>query len=173
MDGIDDLVAPSDRPATAESIQQLRAQIDEGKSIFDKKRWWYRAGTLFLMLLAAALSGATTIILGLNFDQLSPAFVKNSALILSSAVTFIATIQAFYDPRRMWITFNDTLNSFYAIEAAFKYDSARYGKAISQHTIDMHYRNTQAAFAAVNQIWTAARNVVESKPAQSPSKGAA
>jgi hypothetical protein len=141
-------------PRQTKEIEFLRGRLKQSIDFFHRRRDLSRKAAVTTKMLVGILGAATTIALGIkpygfyDQDRLSVA-----ALCFSSAVPVFAAWEAFYDPRWLWVRYNETLGRLYAISDDFEYALAS-GQPLAQEAVDKLYARLQDVLQETNKAWS-------------------
>jgi len=89
------------------------------KSLYDR-RGDNRKKAFRLQIATTVLSSISTIVLGLKIEGREE-HTRIFALIVSSLITVITAIDAFYNHKRLWLTYADSLNAMYSLRYELNY----------------------------------------------------
>ena len=86
------------------------------------QKWAFR-----LKLLTALCSAALPVVLGLKFENVSPSTQHttqhNIALVLGGVVALVATIDAFWGHRQLWVTYTTTATELQNLGCRIAYET--------------------------------------------------
>jgi len=100
-------------------IAWLQQRLSEHKKNFETSRGWYRSKARNLAVIGFILGSSTTILIALqqfdwNYKYINIIF-SVTALLFSASATVISNLEAFFEPRRLWIRYGSTLNGIKAL----------------------------------------------------------
>lgn len=113
---------PDNTSAPARKAKFLSDAIAHQVDSFSKKRKSNRAKAFWSNILSTSFSAFTTILLGLQgIENSNLIIIKNTALIFSACVTVLATWEAFFSHRELWVRYTTTLTNLKAIQSDLAY----------------------------------------------------
>jgi hypothetical protein len=74
------------------------------------------------------------------------------SLNISASVSFFTALEAFFDPRGLWISFNKTLWALHRIKDDLEYKAARQ-EMVSSNELDALYQRLQDLLVEANATW--------------------
>ncbi len=86
----------------SEKVEFLRNELKNLQKSFKQDRNKHKKRSLFLKLSIAFLSAAATVLLGLKTNSDTTVF-QNIALIINASISVIATYEAFFKPKKLWV----------------------------------------------------------------------
>ena len=101
-------------------IDFLKSQIEEAIKALYFRRKNNKSKAFYMQISVTILSSISTIILGLKIDKLEE-FTRISALVISTFITIISGVDAFFNHKRLWVTYADTLNAMYSLRFDLDY----------------------------------------------------
>ena len=137
-------------------IDYLKKQIELAiKGLFTRRNNNKTKAFVFQISITI-LSSISTIILGLNIPELKE-FTRITALIISTLITIFSGIDAFFNHKRLWTTYADTLNAMYSLRFDLEYTLLR-GEPITNENLDNFKNRYQAILDTSNEKWMKLRN---------------
>lgn len=101
-------------------VDFLKSQLENTiHSLYDR-RSDNRKKAFRLQIATTILSSVSTIVLGLKIEG-KEEHTRIFALIASTLITVITAIDAFYNHKRLWLTYADSLNAMYALRYDLDY----------------------------------------------------
>ena len=101
-------------------IDFLKKQIEDAIGALYKRRKNNKGKTFYIQMTTTILSSISTIILGLKIEDYQE-FTRITALVISTLITIIVGVDAFYNHKRLWLTYADTLNEMYSLRFDLDY----------------------------------------------------
>jgi len=145
-----------------EKLAILRAQIDHSVKWFRDARRRNRRNAFLLRFGTAALSAATTVVLGLQGFETYRVLLKNVALILSASVTVIAAWESFFNHRELWVRYTATLGLLRGLQSDLEYACAG---NIQAEGLDVFHDRLNAILRETNASWLQLRDEANSTAA--------
>jgi hypothetical protein len=145
--------------ATSQQIDFLRAQLTSQIVSAEQRSNRQRIRTILFRIVILLLSIGVTLALGLKgnsvFRGLDDALSALS-LTMSAVVSLFTALEAFLDPRGMWIAFNKTLWALYRVKDDLEYKSIG-PKPIPLDELDALYQRLQDLLVDANAGWAQRR----------------
>lgn len=130
----------------------LLGQVDTCFQVFDKKRQQNKFLAFGLKISIAALGAATTVLLGISYSGKSDNLFKNIALGLSALSAVIATWDAFFNHRVLWLRYTVAASKMRALREEIIYQLSR-DKGMKEEIADKFFAQYQTIIAEVNSAW--------------------
>ena len=119
---------------------------------FSKKRTENKAKALFFKLAVTSLSGATTVLLGLQGIG-HQNDLRNVALLLSAWVTLLSTWDSFFNHRGLWARYTATCTALRAIKSDLDYLLLNGDGAYTEQQIDELHDRYRSVIRDTNEWW--------------------
>src|SRR5262245_41007922 len=161
----------SEQAVHSDGLSFLRAELKGHIYSFKQRVEKNRRQAFLAKFLVAVLGALTTILLGLKSNPLfadQDNWFSAVALVLSAGTTVIATWDAFFDHRWLWIRYTSTLVSLYSISDDLEYAAAN-TNSMPKAELDGLYGRLQEALKDTNAAWVEKRakeDVSEGGPAR-------
>lgn len=149
-----------------ENIEKLLANTIER---FYKKRNKNRYKTFLFKIISIIGSSIVTILLGFgSIGEIAPLniIIKDIAFILSVIITALASIDAFYDHRSLWIRYTQTLNSLYQLSDKIQFNKAG-NSSLKEADINKFFNEYENILFESNKYWTELRKERKSEDEKS------
>lgn len=130
----------------------LLSQVEECLLVFDSKRQKNKFFAFGLKLFAASLSAATTVLLGISYQNKPEVTFKNIALSLSALAAIIGTWDAFFNHRTLWIRYTIAANRLRSLREDIRYHLAK-DQNLGEELKDKLFGQYQEIIAGVNDAW--------------------
>lgn len=101
-------------------VDFLKTQLENAIKSLHNRRMENKRKAFRIQIATTILSAVSTIVLGLKVEG-KEEHTRIFALIVSSTITVITAIDAFYNHKRLWLTYADSLNAMYALRYDFDY----------------------------------------------------
>ena len=148
------------RMAEQEALKYLEEHIEEQIRGFESSKNYYRRGSYIQTILAATLGATTTFLIGLNqiyhFNWLAALSLASAAL-----TTIVAAWGAWFGFRRLWVTYQGTLNELYELRSNIRYTREATSNSFSQTMVDDYCAQYQRILKKANVKWEEARSSQE------------
>ncbi|MBD9358986.1 DUF4231 domain-containing protein [Methylomonas fluvii] len=141
--------------ANQDRIEYLYNSIDSQISSFRMRRQENKRKATHIKIFVILLGAMTTIALGLQVDSIYGDLIKNIALIFSSIITAINTIELFFNYRALWIRYTQTTVQLYALKAELDFLSK--SSEITEEQLIKIFNKLQSILAETNLEWTSFR----------------
>jgi ABC-type multidrug transport system fused ATPase/permease subunit len=133
--------------------EYLITTVETCLRIFDQKRQKNKFFAFGLKLTIALLSAAITVVLGLSFPGKVESTYKNVALILSALSAVMATWDAFFNHRTLWIRYTIAANRLRSLLQEIKYHCAKHQGTLADDISSDLFKRFQEIVAAANIAW--------------------
>lgn len=132
-------------------IDFLTSLIEESINSFCSRRKTNKNKAFYMQIAVTILASISTIILGLKIDRLEE-FTRISALVISTSITIISGVDAFFNHKRLWITYTDALNAMYSLRFDLNYRLLG-GLILTDDELENFKKRYQAILDASNEKW--------------------
>jgi uncharacterized membrane protein len=136
----------------------LLSRVDKCFQVFDKKRQLNKFLAFGLKISIAALSAATTVLLGISYQGKPDNLFKNIALGLSALGAVIAAWDAFFKHRMLWLRYTVAANRMRALREEIRYQLLR-DKGMKEELTDKFFAQYQTIIAEANNSWEDLRKI--------------
>ena len=138
-------------------LQFLIESIKSRKKGIENRRIYYRKFSFFVYISTAVLAALSTILSGLKIpNEFWLEATRIAIMIVTTFITLINAYSAFYNPKKLWIANNDSLNQFSKLEFDIEYAIKKSTK-ISTEEIDAFRIEYQTILDDLNNTWTNSR----------------
>lgn len=127
--------------------------VRTSQQVFERKRKLNKFLAFGLKLAMAILSAGITVLLGLNFPGKNESLAKNIALCISAFSTVIATWDAFFQHRTLWIRHTITANRLRCLLDEIRYRTAANGGTLPDQISDHLFDEFQEIAAETDKEW--------------------
>jgi uncharacterized membrane protein len=140
-------------------VEFLRKRLQQEIDSFRKRRTSNRAKAFLVKIITVALGALATVALGVK-SYLPPKYepwLSALALCVTAVIPIVATWEAFFDHRWLWIQYTATLGMLYSLSDELEYAMAT-GSQLSQQKLDDLYARLQTALVSTNTSWAEKRS---------------
>lgn len=102
-----------------DAVNFLNDELDRHISLFSKKASYNKSVAFYFKLFTGALSFAATVILGIKIDE-NPEVIKNAAFVCTAAVSFVTSIDMYFNHKGLWVKYTDVRNELLSIQSELK-----------------------------------------------------
>lgn len=142
--------------STKEQLIYIKDSLDKRIESVNKKRIFYRKWSFIVLFSTAFLAIISSILLGLNSKLFAEA-TRITVLIITSIISLISVVNAFFNYKELWLANNTARNRFY--ELKFKIELFEKSEENSSLAIIESFANVyQEIINDLNQSWIKARN---------------
>ena len=145
---------------TKEQFEHLQNKIQSSINSFSVRRGKNKTKTFILKLAVTLLSSISTVILGLNLSEWNTPenkyLIKNIALVISAIITVISWLDAFYNHKQLWVSFNNTVNALRELQLKNEMRLLQ-EREITEQEVEQLRVDYQKILNQVNDIWTKLR----------------
>lgn len=143
---------------SSHQLDYLKEEIEKNITAFKSSRNFYRKSAFYAYISSSFLAGITTVILGLNLEGYD-LLIKRISLVITSLITFISAINAFYSPKELWLSYNKGLNQLYELKLDINFYQNG-NTAADQSKIDEFKSRFQNIMDEMNKSWFKNRETV-------------
>lgn len=145
--------------------ERLLSEVRRGNSYAKAKKRRFRRNASVLKVVALVLSGASTVILGLQDLD----FWASFAFSLVAITTVLSAVEPFFNWRSRWILMEEMQYRFYRLEDDLAYYLEKTaGDAITQEEVDQYFATYQELWHDVSRRWLEQRGIEKSRPKSVP-----
>ncbi len=137
-------------------IDFLRSQIKGAIERFSQRRKNNKSKAFYLQMAVTMLSSISTIVLGLNIAGFEEP-TRITALVISTIITILSSVDAFFNHKRLWINYVDSLNAMYSLHFDLEYRLLNHAPLSTEELEDFRHRY-QAVHNSTNEKWMKLRN---------------
>ena len=154
-------------------IEFLRNSLRRQTESFSKKREKNRQSAFWAKMFASCFGAATTIMIGLQNNELfegyehTSALLSAAALVTSAGVTLLSVWDGFFDHRWLWIQYTSTLGQLYAISDELDFLTAD-DMEIASDKLEGLYRRFEAVLQDTDNSWAQKRTKDDRTEAPAP-----
>jgi hypothetical protein len=138
-----------------ELLQTIEDKLQHGIKNVRKSRDYYRRGSQIQTASLAALSAATTLLIGLNEIYKQPTLVAFS-LATAGLTTVMAAWSSWFAFRKLWVNNTVALTRLWELRDRIDYDKAQMGQPPQEKLIEYQNR-LQQIFNNLNDTWVQVR----------------
>jgi hypothetical protein len=142
--------------AERESLDYLEPELAKQIAGFDDSRQFYRRQQFRFTIGTAALSAATTVLIGVG-QILASKWLSILSLVCSATVALAAAWDGFLRSRELWVQKTDTWMELQNLDANIKYAKARFG-VLTQEQVDDFNRRFDRILMGEHQQWKKIRS---------------
>jgi hypothetical protein len=138
----------------------LLDSIQSRKKSIEGKKNYYRKFSFFVYISTAVLATFTTILSGLKIpNEIWLEVTRIAIMFFTTLITLINAYSAFYSPKKLWISNNESLNQFYKLEFDIEY-AIKKSNEISAEDVDAFKTEYQSILDSLNHTWTNSRKQI-------------
>lgn len=141
-----------------DQLDYIKGEIEKNILAFKSSRSFYRKNAFYAYISSSFLAGITTIILGLNLEGYD-LLTKRISLIITSLITFISALNAFYSPKELWLSYNKSLILLYELKLDITYYE-KAGTPPDPEKIDEFKNRFQNIMNEMNKSWFKTRETI-------------
>jgi hypothetical protein len=105
-----------------ERIAFITKEMDRQIEAFHGRREEYKRKTIAVKVAIAALAALSTVLIGLQgLSDWFHVYVLNAALVFTSAVTLLTSLEAFFNHRSLYVRYTATTVQLYMLRSEFQY----------------------------------------------------
>ena len=139
----------------SEQLAYLKEQINKRIKGIDSSRIYYRKISFWSYMSISIFAAISTIILGLNLDELGEV-PRIIAIIITGIISIISAYNSFFDNRELWIVNNIALNRLYKLRFEMDFDE-RDQNGITQEMLGKYKDSYQSILDDLNKKWSETR----------------
>lgn len=146
------------RETSFAAVQQFALEIDDAIRNFEEGKRGSRRWAICLYLGATALSGLTTVLLGIKPAVPSPqteSWIHVAALSASALATLVAGWQAFFDSRWIWIAYAEASEELKLLRGDLQF--ARVTDSLTVASLSELRKEFNTILRATNRRWVEKR----------------
>jgi hypothetical protein len=114
--------APTEIPVTLEQINSIKACVGETIRSYKRKRRRNKIGAILVHVLTVVFTVGTTILIGWKLAVgKSNLAILNNALILSALSTGVSMLDAIFDYKALWVSYNISISRLKSIITRIQY----------------------------------------------------
>jgi len=137
-----------------ELLTWLQARIAEALSYTRIRRRRFRRGSIAVRLLSLLLSGASTVILGLQ----NLTFWASLAFSLVAVTTVLSAVEPFFNWRSRWVLMEDMQARLHRLDHDLTYLVAKTGAdGLSPDQLDPYFERLQGIWEETSSAWLESR----------------
>ncbi|HTR29544.1 MAG TPA: DUF4231 domain-containing protein [Puia sp.] len=136
---------------TTDQLAYLKERITGSITNVNSNRVYYRKMAYRFYISTVILSALTTIILGLNIEELKEA-VRIIALIITTTVTVLNAYIGYFNYKELWIAYNKALNQFAQLQFEIEF-MEKGGTALTLDQILVLRGRCQQIYDELNATW--------------------
>lgn len=129
----------------------LIKDIERSIGSFEKRKNGNKSKAFWMQIAVTAVSAISAVLLGIKWAGQEDN-TRNIALILTSGVTVISAADSFFNHKKLWVNYNDTLTRLYALKFDMDFRlSTR--KELSPVELKAYKDDYQAILDQTNEQW--------------------
>lgn len=141
-----------------QKVALLQDYLDKSIADVGKKRRTNQGRATQVKMLILCLSGAATILLGLELGELAQLPLKNVAFAFTSIVTVLNALEPFFNYRALWVEHERANGAFFAVKDRLNYYVAgRQDADLDATAIGNLYGEYEQVWANLNHAWSTQR----------------
>jgi hypothetical protein len=140
-------------------VEFLRKRLQQEIDSFRQRRASNRAKAFLVKIVTVALGALATVAIGIKSylpSKYEP-WLSAFALCVTAVIPIVATWEAFFDHRWLWIQYTATLGMLYSLSDELEYAIAT-ELPLGQTKLDDLYARFQTALASTNSSWAEKRS---------------
>ncbi|MBI3830911.1 MAG: SLATT domain-containing protein [Planctomycetes bacterium] len=140
-----------------QKLELLNRRIEEEINNFQGKRRECKIKAIIIKVVEGILSLATMLFLGLKVDSANIPLMQNLALISSSTLVFILTIETFLNYKSFWIRYTANVISLKQLKDSLSFLLTEGIENVSEKDLDNIFDDLEELINATNEYWVQIR----------------